>query len=147
MPFEIARNAKSLGKPKIPADSLAISSRKGPKGGVYLAFQFGDALAEELGFVEDMKLEVAWGTQEDRGKLRLRAAEDGAFRLRRNQQSQQLLQFTVSDLPADFSGKTYKRQKVSNVQNLRPTDTKASAHVIVTLPHNFYGRPGALGDE
>ena len=143
MPFEIARKYNLTGAPKVPADAMVINSRRGPRGGLYLGFQIGDALAEELGFAEDARLEVAWGTEGDRGKLRLRVTESGAFRLKRSAQGQKLLQFYVSDLPAGFSGQVYRRQRVPSVENLAPANTRADPHVIVTLPHNFYERRSA----
>lgn len=148
MPFEIARSSHSLGKPVVGADALVITTRRGPKGRSYLLFEVGVTLGDDLGFKEGARLEVAWGTGEDRGKLRLRLTDDGAFRLKRGKAGQRLLSFTVSDIPSDFSGKSYKRQKVSNVENLAPAKPGASAFVMVTLPHNFFGRPaGALGYE
>ena len=127
MSFEVPQKS---GKVSVPADGIVLSTRARRRdNGKNLTMKMGADAASKIGVNEDkQKVEIAWGRDEDLGRLRVRKASHGATVSQHNDGT-----FAVNFVPASgFSQESYSNEPV----DFELTDEGDG--FFVELPDGFY---------
>jgi len=142
MPFQIIPPKTAIKPPRVGADDVTVSVRRGPaQRGHVLTVSMGLDVALALTWNEGTRVVIAWGEGSHVGKVKIwpQRSTEGLFWSVRANKALDVFKVHTGALPDTYAGTLYRGASVVH-EVIRQSVTEPAPFLTLTLPKGFHER-------